>query len=127
MFFSGVRSITKKPTCYQFKQTYKTMLLNDQAKPTIAGTNNEFDLNNSLFSTLKEFIYKDNEPVEKVTPLEQCMLSSQLNLSETVVKHCINMRDITNSVLKDLSCGDCKTCIHSTDFQKNCFARMLFF
>ena len=122
--FSCVRSCSTatKPNPYQFKQSFKTLLIRDQVKPATGGTNCEFDLNNSLFSTFKDFLGEKKGFVESEATQTQYMYPSKLDLSEEILKFHLKPQDIANCILKELSCNDCTTSMSSTEFESTIFS-----
>lgn len=113
----GVRNIN--PTCAEFENSFKTLLINNLTLPRSVENNSENKVDGALLFTLKEFIYKLENRVNNSSPKDVHILD--LETETTFLDETYNYRNICNSIAAKIlsnsrikGCGMCKNLLTDT-------------
>lgn len=120
-FFKQIRSFgvrNTNPTCAEFENSFKTLLINNLTLPRTVENNSENKVDGSLLFTLKEFIRPENRYSDS-SPKDAHILD--LETETTFLDETYNYRNICNSIAAKIlsnsrikGCGTCKNLLTDT-------------
>lgn len=120
-FFKQIRSFgirNANPTCAEFENSFKTLLINNLAIPRTVENNSENKVDGSLLFTLKEFIRPENRENNSWSK-DAHMLD--LEIETTLLEETFNCRNVCNIIVAKIlnnsritGCDTCKNLLTDT-------------